>query len=673
MGFLSPWFLAGAAAVGLPIYLHLLRRHSTTPHPFSSLMFFEQRMQSSIKHRRLRYLVLLALRTALLLLLALAFADPFINRPAASISGDTLLLLVVDNSFSMRAGTRLADARREALAVLAARPAAERAQVMTLGSRVRVLTQPTQDSGALRAAVENIQPGYSHAAFGELAHTLRSIAESTPTPLEVHLFSDMQKSSLPANFSDLTLPANVLLVPHAVVTAAAPNWTVESVTAPSTVADPKKAHVEAVIAGFDTPATTRSVSLVVNGKTVATHTVQVPASGRATVDFASLDVPYGFSRCEVRLDSADSFPDDDASRFAVERSDPEPVLFVYEAQDTRSPLYFGDALASAAEASFTLAPVTSDRVANVQPSRYAFVVLSDVLSLPGSFQEALEKYVRGGGSVLIAAGTSSAHRSQIPVIGDHILGSRYYSREGQSFLTVGDADPSYPSLEGTARWAGVKFYFVVQVAPGDSRVLARLTDQTPLLLERRIGEGQVLLLTSGLDNLTNDFPLQPAFVPFVEQTSRYLAGVERRNGSRLVDSYLQLRTARERSVSVQVTDPAGRHPLSLQQAATAQSFQLTSAGFYQLHLADGREDMVGVNPDPRESDLNVVPKDVLALWSGKGNEGTQRAQLASVAGTAQQQTRPYTLWWYLLLLALITAVAESLLASQYLSTRREEL
>src|ERR1700758_2744975 len=99
MGFLAPWFLAGAAAVALPVYVHLLRRHRADPRPFSSLMFFERRTQSSIKHRRLRYLLLLSLRVALLLLLALAFADPFIKRPTPSATRDKLLLLVIDNSF----------------------------------------------------------------------------------------------------------------------------------------------------------------------------------------------------------------------------------------------------------------------------------------------------------------------------------------------------------------------------------------------------------------------------------------------------------------------------------------------------------------------------------------------------------------------------------------------
>ena len=80
MGFFTPWFLAGVAAVGLPVWLHLLKKHRSTPLPFSSLMFFERRTQSSIKHRRLRYLVLFALRTALVALLALAFASPYFNR-----------------------------------------------------------------------------------------------------------------------------------------------------------------------------------------------------------------------------------------------------------------------------------------------------------------------------------------------------------------------------------------------------------------------------------------------------------------------------------------------------------------------------------------------------------------------------------------------------------------
>src|ERR1700712_141082 len=100
MGFFAPWFLAGVAAVGVPVFIHLLRRHTTTPRPVSSLMFFERGTQSSTRHRRLRYLLLFALRALLVLLLVLVFANPFVRRSSAT-ARETLLVIAIDNSFSM--------------------------------------------------------------------------------------------------------------------------------------------------------------------------------------------------------------------------------------------------------------------------------------------------------------------------------------------------------------------------------------------------------------------------------------------------------------------------------------------------------------------------------------------------------------------------------------------
>src|SRR5580693_1736862 len=223
MGFLAPWFLAGLAGLALPFYLHLLKKQTTTPKPVSSLMFYESRTQSSTRHRRLRYFLLLSLRLLLLLFLIVAFANPFVNRNAATLASNRLVLLVVDNSFSMRAGTRLADAREAAMSVLGGKGAA-RAQVAAFGSQLHLMTQPIEDQSALRAAVQAIQPGDGHGNFGELARAVRAMAAAVHTPIELHLFSDMQRGDLAAPFSDMALPANVSLVAHAVVTKAEPNW-----------------------------------------------------------------------------------------------------------------------------------------------------------------------------------------------------------------------------------------------------------------------------------------------------------------------------------------------------------------------------------------------------------------------------------------------------------------
>ena len=337
MGFLAPWFLAGMLAVGLPVFVHLLRKQTTVPRPVSSLMFFEQGKQSSMRHRRLRYLLLFALRTALVLLLALAFARPFFRHKTV-LASDKLLLVAVDDSFSMNAaagggtaGTRLDEAKRGALEVLAGKRPGQKAQVIELGGQMRLLTQPVEDADELRAAVQGIQPGDGHGNFGELGRGMRAMAETVHTPMElapVQRYAGIEHAGELRRHGDAgQCDAGAASVGEAKV----PNWTVESVQAPGQLVDTKKARVIAVIAGHETPAATRTVSLVVNGAVIATKKVDVPADGRATVVFEGLDVPYGESRCAVRIDGADGFPNDDASSFAVKRADPERVLFVHQA------------------------------------------------------------------------------------------------------------------------------------------------------------------------------------------------------------------------------------------------------------------------------------------------------------------------------------------------------
>jgi len=686
MGFLAPWFLGGLAVLGVPVFVHLLRRHVTTPQPVSSLMFFERGTQSSMRHRRLKYLLLFALRFAFVLMIVLAFANPFVRRAAADANG-RLLLIVLDHSFSMRAGTRFTDAKEQALALLSAKPHTQKAQIMALGGQLEVLTQPIAEEAQLRSALESIEAGDEHGNFGDLGRGIQPLGNTIRGPIDLHLFSDMQRTAMPANFADMVLPANVTLVLHPVAKGAAPpNWTVESVDAPSELSDPKdprRSRVKAVVAGFGTPAAVKTVSLVVNGKSIATHKVNVPANGRATVEFAPLDVGYGFNRCEVRIGNGsgggDDFPADDTSVFAVRRSDPERVLFVHGGSDLRSAAYFGAALNAVARASFVLQSVNAEETTDIDPSKYAFVVLSDAVILPAIFEHTLQFYVAKGGSVLIALGTSAGHGARITLWGGNVQDVHDYARIG-SPATIGQVDFSHPVLEqaqpvrDNGGWEEIKIFYAAVVDAGQARVAAKLSDGTPLLLDKPLGEGHLLLFTSGFDNLTNDLPLHPVFVAFVDRTARYLSGSERLSGSRLVDSFVQLHAtgqAEGTSANVEVIDPDGHRPLSLSEARTAETIRLQRAGFYQVRFANGRDAVIGVNPDRRESDLQPVTEDVQQLWS-ESSAGGAAAQTAD----AKQVVLKYqsiSLWWYVMLLALALMIAESALASGYMGTQREEI
>jgi hypothetical protein len=298
--------------------------------------------------------------------------------------------------------------------------------------------------------------------------------------------------------------------------------------------------------------------------------------------------------------------------------------------------------------------------------------------LPSIFEHALAQYVAKGGSVLIALGTAAAHSARIPLWGGDLKDVHEYARTGNP-ATVGQVDFSYPALAqeqpgpDNGGWADVRIFFAAALDVGQARVAARLVDGTPLLLDKQLGEGHVVLLASGLENLTNDLPLHPVFVAFVDRTARYLSGSERLSASSLVDSFVQLRSATEpvgAATSIEVMDPEGRRPLSLSETRTLQSFRVERTGFYQIRFANGRDAVIAVNPDRRESDLEPLAEDVQQLWSGSSRSG---ASQTAVAAPIESTYRSVSLWWYVMLLALLIALVEMVFASGHMGTPREEL
>jgi len=378
-----------------------------------------------------------------------------------------------------------------------------------------------------------------------------------------------------------------------------------------------------------------------------------------------MEVPYGRNKGSVRVDSGDALPGDDVFYFSVERADPRHALFVHETGDDRGLLYFKTALEASGQDAFVIDPATVEQTANVNPEKYAFVVLSDVGSIPGGFENQLRDYVHSGGSVLIALGHSSVASTKVPVSDDHISGTRYSGREGARFQTVAWLDSSHPSIQKDNRWEDVKFYQSIQVDPGKARVVARLSDDTPLLMDQQSGDGHVLVFASTFDNVANDFPLHASFVPFIEQTARYLGRLDQGPASVQVGSFEELRDSKEKGAAVDVLDPKGDRALSLQEATTAQNIQFTETGFYDIRRPNGRNELVAVNADRQESDLTPASADTLSLWqnTASGNPGA--------SGTQQSGQKPLSLWWYVMLAVLALSVAESLLGNQHLSVDKE--
>src|SRR6185369_13883767 len=121
MNFLAPLFLAGAAAIALPVVFHLIRRTTRERTAFSSLMFLEPSPPRLTRRSRLEHILLLILRCAVLCLLALGFARPFIKKmidsPASAI-GARQIVVLVDISASMRRANLWNEARTRVQSIL---------------------------------------------------------------------------------------------------------------------------------------------------------------------------------------------------------------------------------------------------------------------------------------------------------------------------------------------------------------------------------------------------------------------------------------------------------------------------------------------------------------------------------------------------------------------------
>src|SRR5919108_6245155 len=188
MSLLAPAFLAGLLAIALPWWLHRLSSDNPNKQKFSSLMFLEPGEPRRVLAKKVQYLLLLALRIGVLVLLALAFTEPAIWRApeASGAEGARLHLIVLDGSASMTYGDRWDRARAAANDVLDSLGSEDRAQVVLAGRVFAVLGPATADVAALRQALNTAEPGAFRLEYGGLMRSIDGLLRTAQRPLVLH-------------------------------------------------------------------------------------------------------------------------------------------------------------------------------------------------------------------------------------------------------------------------------------------------------------------------------------------------------------------------------------------------------------------------------------------------------------------------------------------------------
>src|SRR5262245_64089554 len=121
MNFLAPAFLAGLAAIAIPVIIHMINRERKVVVEFPSLMFLHKIPYKSVRRQKIRHLLLLILRCLALALFVAAFARPWFDRSKAAPglgSSSRELVILIDRSYSMGYGDRWTQALAKARDVI---------------------------------------------------------------------------------------------------------------------------------------------------------------------------------------------------------------------------------------------------------------------------------------------------------------------------------------------------------------------------------------------------------------------------------------------------------------------------------------------------------------------------------------------------------------------------
>ena len=606
MNFLYPAFLLGGLAIAVPIVLHFLRRDIAPQVPFSAVRLLRRAPVARSRRRRLRDLLLLAARVVALLLLAAAFARPYV---AGAARGATVRMVAIDRSFSMNAPDRFAHALDLARRAVDEAGAGERIAILAFDDHAETIAAPGP-AGAAKTALAGISPGFGATRYSQVFTKAAEIAANDDARLIV--ITDLQRSGWEGEDRSV-LPAGIDLDVRDAGAVPA-NLSVDSVS-------PRPDRIVATVRNSGPRTRTGEIRVEYEGHTAASTGYTVAAD--STVD---VPIPYRVpsnGSLVVSIDDEGGLPADN-SRFVV--LDPvAPVVLLVTSGGSDSGYYVARALGALGgpdSERIAVRQVTAQSLSPESLSESAAVVLLSTRGLDRRVRESLAAYVRAGGGLLLAG--SAEMESAVVAATFNWPAATSGSIEMPASVALSPTDLRHPIFRPfgslAANLGQVRFARAWRIADSGWDVAARFTDGNAAVVERREGQGRVVLFASDLDRQWNDFPLHPAFVPFTVEAVRYVAGSRDRTRNYVVGAA-----------------PAG---------AAARP------GIYQVGADHHR---VAVNVDARESATAVISPEEF----GKMIERVTTNRTTAVEARAAHIESRQNYWQYGLLLMLMALVAES--------------
>ncbi len=720
MSFVHPLLLGGLLLVAVPVLIHLIMQQKPKRLSFPAFRFLMAKVRTNQRRLRLRHLLLLLLRMALIALMCLALARPKIFADRLNLSGEqpVAVAMIIDTSMSMeyREGgkSRLEEAKRRA---------GELVDDLPPGSRVAIFDTADSLSGEwidtpqlIRDRLTGLQLRAGNgpvtdaiAAAYRLLHGLDEDSEhqNEPMPRFLYVFSDRTLASwdtsrLPQLIELRDRSKSKVLSALVDVGVAKPSdLAITELKLPRQLIPANGrfiVHATVRATGMDAP--DLEVRCRIDGeKDPARQVIKLKDGQIQQVTFERVGLPIGLHQAEITLATLDTMPFNNARFVTFEVTNARRVLVLCDdpadAEWWRLALKVGE---RAGEPSFAADVKTPAEAREIEFTRYQAICLVNVARPDRELWERLERYINIGGGVAIVPG------------GEDPAG--YNSDEAKSLmpakigkLITVDAEKGVRWDEGSYRFAvktwfdeWKKFadppidfiripptavrYWDVTIEPGDKTtyVLATYadTEKRPALLERRRERGRVLLFTTAFDRINapnwNDYLTSSFYVALVKRTVGYLSGDA-------ADASLNHLCRPGQPVLVTLP-PEGRFPnyvldgpgllgqAGLVSRGESQNelrlMQAVNAGNYVL-VDSGNKWKTGfsLNVPPEESNLSQVPIEQIESLLGKGAVLPVGHNINFKEAVQGHWSQPVELLPYLMIALLLALAVENVLANRF--------
>lgn len=696
--FLHPAMLMAATAAVLPAIIHLLVRHRPVDLDFPTVRFIKTSIKTSAFKFRVRNLLLLLARCALIVLFAAILARPVIKGEHFSAADKAVVhaVVVLDDSYSMR----YKDEGRERFQAAKAM-ALELMRGFEVGSQVALLTTSnpvgslTYDLDGVRKQIEDAKPGpRMTSVWPALARARAMLAERREAGREVYVLTDLTGQAFAAAGQiGAQFKGDIGLCIVDCGRSTSDNFALTDVTLSRREA-PVGCPVQVTVGGLATgPGGERVVQLHVDGQKVGQKSVCFPAEGVAECEFEFRLSRPGTCRGTAALVGDDLLEVDNYRHFTAVGIESRRVLCVNgsPADGPRDELFYlvralkPEALARGPSVEVTVCSPAD--LAGPRPEDWDVAVLCNVPGLSAdAWRWLADRVARGKGLIVFAGDNLTPDAYNSGAAGALMPARVAATNAADQPLSFSLGEPSHPLAEpfvdgrnGDLTAASFGRYLGLECTAkhAASSVPITLGPQAPGVVTKPFQSGRVAAVAVPADADWGDFPKRPCFAPFVHELIDYVASHRLTTGDITVGvpATLALRPDQLNS-SVRIESPAGRgpRPVTVQPKRLAAEFRDTwQPGHYQWRVGGPEgEGVLGfaVNLQSQESRLTRVA-------SGEVSKAFPHARPLVVRDASEltlavrqtrvgQETYP---WLVLALLALM--VGESYLANRFYGRRAQ--